>query len=221
MRNIIIFTLLVLCSIQLFGDGQSENVSYGPLGPPVIEYFEGRVTVNGEDAVIGQNVVPGSVVQVGEESMCELVFGKRSSVVNIFENTIVIIEMDAGKSKIDLRFGALGAVFEKIQTIGEGGSFNVQTPTAVAGVRGTVFFIQVEDLSNTYLCTCNGRIDLIGSTGGDERRVSAAHHGAFRYTKAVDGAITSEAAAMLYHADEIMEEIAQKVGKVIDWSKTD
>ena len=206
-------------SFSTYADGQGEEVSYGPAGPPTVDYFEGRVTVNGIEAEFGQQVPPGSVVQVGEASFCEIVFANRSRIVQVHENTIAIVKMDSGRNEIDLRFGAVSAVFDKLQTIGEGGSFKLQTPTAVAGVRGTVFFINVEDLSNTYVCVCNGTVGFKNPEGDESYEVSANHHEAYRATKASNGRITATSAALLYHTDDSMESLAGKIGKKIDWSR--
>ena len=199
------------------GGPQPEAVSYGRMGPPVLEYLEGRVSVNGEVAEFGQTVAPGSVIQVGEASLCEIVFGERN-VFRVYANTIAILEIDALNRTLDLRLGAVGAVFDKLQSIGDADSFRFATPTSVGGVRGTVFYVRVEDQNNTYVCTCNGSLALAQPDGGGEQTVTSAHHRAMRFTRS-DDAIVATPSTLLYHANEEMQSIAAKVGVTIDWSR--
>ena len=52
--------------------------SAADLRPPRIEYFEGEVRVDGEEAEFGQVLEVGALVQTGEGSYCEIEFGQRN-----------------------------------------------------------------------------------------------------------------------------------------------
>ena len=47
--------------------------------------------------------------------------------------------------------------------------FWVRTSNAVAGVRGTCFFIKVEDDNNTFVCCCNGAFGSRGRAARSRR----------------------------------------------------
>jgi hypothetical protein len=202
-----------------FASGNPEEFSYGQAGPPILVYAEGWVTVNGEEAAVGQKIAPGSVVQAASDSMCEITVG--SNVLRIYENTVAVVRIDAAQSRLELKTGALAAVLDKVETINSGGSLSVDTPTAVAGVRGTVFYIKVEDLSNTYICTCNGTLYLTEGQDGPETPNTGIHHSAYRFTRSSSGGISKSQAEMLYHTDDEMEEIADRINSSIDWSTAD
>jgi hypothetical protein len=61
--------------------------------------------------------------------------------------------------------------------------FSIRTPTAVAGVRGTCFFISIEDENNTYICACNGAIHVEGDGGQVVRNLASSHHQEVRVTR--------------------------------------
>ena len=212
----VFLSLFALCFVvTAMASGSSDRVYYSPAGAPTIEYLEGEVLVNGDEAFIGDEVTPGSLVQVGEESLCEIETG--NNIMRIYENTLIVLEMDANRSNADLRFGAIGAVFEKVQKLGKGGTFNLTTPTVVGGVRGTVFYIQVEDTDNTYVCTCNGEIHWTPAGRTTGLTVESGHHSALRYSVTESGNIESASAGLLYHADREMEDIAAKIETTVPW----
>jgi hypothetical protein len=56
-------------------------------------------------------------------------------------------------------------VLEKLSVGANGQGFLVRTPSAVAGARGTSFFMKVESATSTYVCACNGAMQVLGSDG--------------------------------------------------------
>ncbi len=61
--------------------------------------------------------------------------------------------------------------------------FTVKTPTAVVGVRGTAFCIQVENKNSTYICVCNGTLNLKTSKEKTGENVKRYHHGSMRFAR--------------------------------------
>ncbi len=99
-------------------------------------------------------------------------------------------------------------------------SFYVRTATATAGVRGTSFFMKVEDPTTTYVCLCNGVLRLDDGTQVTGLDLEAAHHASYRVINK-DGTPTLEKAPMLYHDDASMQSLASKIGYTIDWTTVD
>ena len=95
-------------------------------------------------AKVGQKVGEGDVIETGKDSRAKIVMADKN-VLNISPDSKVVIEKyvnDAktGEKKVDLKVleGKLRASVEQ-KYDGEKNTFQIKTPTAVAGVRGTDF----------------------------------------------------------------------------------
>ena len=214
MKSVIrIILLLFTFVLPLCAGGQKDTGSVIPSGAEgKIVYLEGEVTVNNASVEIGDPVLDSDIVATGPDSYCEIVFGGKN-VFRLEENTVA--DIDWSGSSVNINKGAIGAVFTKLEAVvASEDVFSVKTPTAVAGVRGTVFYIKVEDPENTYICICNGELDL-GETYKD-LNVAADHHKAYRFTGTGDS-VSYTSAGMLYHDDPKMESIAQNIDYSIPW----
>jgi hypothetical protein len=208
--------LFLLSFSALHAEGSREATPINVKG--IIEYLEGEVTVNGNPADFGEEIEAGSILKTGDASYCEVMFGGRN-IFRLEENTIAQLNINSveGLQAVTLEQGAMAAVFQKIQKIGgKRGTFSINTPTAVAGIRGTAFFIKVEDANNTYICTCNGQTALEDENKNFVKRVSAAAHKAFRFSRTADG-IKADPATLLYHDNASMDRLAVKISYTIPW----
>jgi hypothetical protein len=181
----------------------------------VIEYLEGRVSIDGTEAAIGQEVPPGATISTGADSFCEVVFPDRN-VFRMRPDSVLVVSID--RSSLALERGALAAVFDKLRVLGTGGTLAIETPTSAAGVRGTVFFIRVESPDSTYVCTCNGILSVSGADQKRARRVRSHHHKAYRFTRRGEK-IERSKAGMEYHTDRDMESLAARIAVSIDWGR--
>ena len=204
---------MLLVGTRAHAAGDAETGSVHPAG--IIEYIEGEVLLNGEEAQLGAEVTLGATVQTGTDSFCEVVFGGQN-IFQIREESLAVISIDESHGQIDLKKGAVAAVFQRLQKLGTGGTFKLTTPTAVAGVRGTAFFVKVEDENNTYICTCRGRTELEDVRQGNGMQVSSSYHKAFRFTRR-GGRINTDTADLLYHDNRTMDRLAGKIQSSIDW----
>ncbi len=210
-RLSILFLFLCAVVFLVSGNGTSETASVPVNG--AVTYLAGDVLLNGNPAVEGASVKTGDKIQTGPGAFCEVVFNT-GNVFTLEENTIASI--DWGKYRITLDKGAIASVFDKLKKIiGTDRKFTIVTPSAAAGIRGTVFYIKVEDPQNTYVCTCNGELSL---SGGEKQFDSpAGHHKAFRFTK--EGTtVRVSSAKLLYHDDAKMDALAADINQTIPWS---
>lgn len=85
-------------------------------------------------AQVGMKVKEGDIIKTMDSSSAELAFGEGlNNILNIFANSqLVISRLEPGLVKLEE-----GRVFSLIQKISRGSTFEVRTPTAVAGARGT------------------------------------------------------------------------------------
>lgn len=203
-------------SVTLFAEGKSEPAL--PPGPTVgtIVYMEGNVSINGAPADFGDTVESSDSLSTGAASYCEIVFD-RGNIFTLEENTVTVIDWDRGEIKLEQ--GAMAALFTKLEkVIGNNKDFTIQTPTVAAGIRGTAFFIKVEDRENSYLCICNGALNV---TGADlDKGIESDHHKAYRFTQEGQSVNWSNA-PLLYHDDPKMDGVAQKIGEKILWGNSE
>lgn len=209
------FTFLILIVLltgitNLYSSGQSSKTKMPQRG--TLSYLEGDISINNSPGSIGDTINDTDTIETGENSYCEIIFGN-SNIFRLDENTQTRINWS--QSDIKLEKGAISAVFTKLEKFLNGDKeFTVSSPSNVAGVRGTVFFMKVEDENNTYLCICNGSL-TIGEPEKD-LKIASDHHKAYRFTKA-DGSVITTSAGLLYHNDDKMESVAEKIGYDIPW----
>ena len=127
----------------------------------IISYLEGDVSVRrgGELqwADFGTAVREGDTVSTGPDSLAILELpGDR--VVKLREETILTLTSTGTRATLDLN---RGGVFAKVRKMA-GQDFSVSTPSAVAGVRGTQFFMAYgedpERQEDLWLCVNEGTV---------------------------------------------------------------
>ncbi|NBC30157.1 MAG: hypothetical protein GVY29_09240 [Spirochaetes bacterium] len=182
-----------------------------------IEYLEGDVELNGSFADIGTEVAVGDIIRTGSDGFAEIVFNRRN-IFRIGADTRATLRLNAAQPGIDLDRGSVTAVFERLQRIGGNNpSFEIRTPTAVGGVRGTSFFVKVETPTSTYVCACNGKLQ-VPLQGTTSLNITGTHHRAYRFVKNDRGESDVSTAALEHHGDEDLDSLAEKINHEIPWS---
>lgn len=146
----------------------SASADAGAAKAPKATFVKGDVSVvaagGGEGARVKRNqeLAPGSVVKTGDAARLELTFPD-GSVVRIGPGSELKIEGTAfdGKSK-EVKVEATlvgGEAWAKVQKlVGKDSSFQMKTNNAVAGVRGTVFRVNVDRDEATVVKVYNGAV---------------------------------------------------------------
>lgn len=137
----------------------------------VIEYVEGDVRIESQGrrtvADFGTTLSPGDLLITGDDGVA-IVRVSASSQIKLRENTVVAIDDVVGGGSVELRQGGL---FARAQRTATGRRFQVRTPTVVAGVRGTDFFVAygrtVEDRPDLWLCVNTGSVEVLIPRTGD------------------------------------------------------
>jgi hypothetical protein len=200
--------------------GSDQGVSESPVTPAItrsgrIDFLTGDVRVDGASAEIGASLSRGSLVQTGPDGLVDIVFGDGNA-LRIEENTELTLDLADPSKGLDISRGTVAAVFEGLESIGTGPSdtFRIHTPSTVAGVRGTAFFVRIEDADRTYVCTCHGVMEFTeqGLT------VRAARHAATRFIRR-DGVVVAEEAPELYHDSDSLNAVADVAGVTIAWGE--
>jgi len=130
-----------------------------------IVYAEGEVlvkrgsrTLSGE---IGSDLHPGDLVRTGPGALAVLELGERGQ-VKLRELTELSLDSLGTRTSVTLNRGGL---FSRIKRLFGTEAYEVKTPSAVAGVRGTEFFVaygrKIEDEYDVWLCVNEGAVEVV------------------------------------------------------------
>lgn len=96
-----------------------------------------------EELKADMTLYSGDSVKTGKDSSVNIAFdGERENVVNIHSDTHVVLKL-GDREKIEL---IDGEVFALVKRLPAGSAFEIRTPTAVCGARGTGWGALVEEL---------------------------------------------------------------------------
>ena len=136
--RILMFSAVLICGSAWSEDAPLYGVMMVVKGDIKIIHVSNKIDV----AKVGSKVIPGDSIQSGPDSRAKIVMSDKN-VLNISPDSKIKIEKytNTGVSKnveIKVEFGKIRASVEQ-KYDGEKSTFNVKTPSAVAGVRGTDF----------------------------------------------------------------------------------
>lgn len=118
----------------------------------VILFLKGEVEVKtpGKEwvkAYTGMSLSSGDTIKTGRGSWAELTFGDSlANLVKISANTELSLEQVFPIQRLNLMEGEIKALVEKLD---KGSTFEVRTPTAVCGVRGSGLGVKTDGTSTT------------------------------------------------------------------------
>ncbi len=212
MKKYFLFVLIAMFSVS--AGCKKQDVSWDGK----ILFFTGNVLINDQQAVIEQIIKPGEEIVTSTGSVCDIIFNEKN-IIRIAENSSVVLNLSDEEKNLELKQGAVTNVLKKLIRTDKD-IFKVITPAAVAAIRGTSFFVKIENQNATYICDCNGVLEVSDLRGEKSQTLEASHHKAVRISKNGSGFIISEA-KMLYHDDAGMQALADKIKVKIDWSVID
>jgi hypothetical protein len=144
----IIKSIIVVCAlmvpVSLFAQAETA----------IITFSSGKVLVlkDGKDdwqtAETGRSLVEGDMIKTFAGGSAELTISPENKIL-LKENTCVSIRelvsdsnTQGGKTELFMIEGKVKAVIDRIES---GSSFSIKTPTSIAGVRGTIFYLNVTE----------------------------------------------------------------------------
>jgi hypothetical protein len=121
----------------------------------VYKSSEGKWT----NAFVGMKLTEADAIKVLKSSSATLKT-ESNSIIKLSENTTFALANfrkvgDKEVNRFDLR---LGKAILRPHKLGEGEVFEVQTPSAVAGVRGTIFLVESDKKENTKIAVLKGKV---------------------------------------------------------------
>jgi hypothetical protein len=117
-------------------------------------------------ATLGQRLTSGDLVMTSSNTRAAIRFTDDGSLVRLNPGSRLTVRTsgarDAVEKTLELEFGELWArVTEQQRERG----FQVQTPSGVAAVKGTVFVVRVDAQGNTTVLTFDGAVDFFNNAG--------------------------------------------------------
>lgn len=148
--------LLFFAVLALYAAGAAEK--------GLISYMEGEVTVRRQggriSAEIGTELSAGDVVSTGPGALAILSLSDRGE-VKLRESTEMSIDSLGTRTAVTLQ---RGGIFSRIRKLFGSEDYEVLTPSMVAGVRGTEFFVaygrKIEDQYDVWLCVNEGAVEV-------------------------------------------------------------
>jgi len=118
-------------------------------------------------AVKDMKLVQGDMLYTSKGSNVSLTFENGDQSV-VGENTFLTFEemkkLSNDKSSVSMKVDK-GSIFSNVKKkLISGEKFEIRTPNAVAGVRGTKFFVKT-DKNNTVVCVVKGQVEFASSNG--------------------------------------------------------
>jgi len=130
----------------------------------VVEVFAADDT-DWDDAELDQCLRMGDKIRTGQDGHVNLDFTSRADVSVNALSQFEIGSSNAG-GEIDQFVLSSGAAWLKIEKSGTArSSFSVRTPTAVAGVRGTEFDVEVAESGDSDINVMDGEVDVSNEYG--------------------------------------------------------
>ena len=144
--------VMALCT-ALFVSCQKEQAD--PFA--YVSFFLGNVLSNGQQVEIGTQLKDNDIIKTDVGSFCDISIG--GSLIRVKEKTDVVTSVlmknpDGSENiEVDLQ---LGKMLCKPKKLLKSEKFVVKTPTAVAGVRGTVFSVEADPNKTTRIKVFDG-----------------------------------------------------------------
>jgi len=188
-------------------------------GPCTLVYSEGVVTMDGKPIELGTVVIDNALLQTDASGAAELVFNDKN-IIRMGPNAALRLEMKTLQRVVNIESGKITAVLRKLDKLA-GGTLEVRTPNAVAGVRGTSLCVWYRPGdTQTYFCTCNGTLSMAGSDGSLPLEKTAHHHDPTVFVGESGSVVLWPIPAdfNMGHKDQDLETLAARIDEKIDWT---
>lgn len=186
-------------ALALFAGGCGATPRVTPNSVAVI------VSLHGAGTKSGLPILPGDGVEVGEtliadEGSAMVVKIKNAAAVEMKNSSKLIFETVGDTIQLSLDYGSM---LTTVRPAEAGGPrlFVLATPSATVGVRGTTFYTESRAIDQTYMCLCDGAIDVETRTDTGNMRTTPGKHMAVTIAPDFAGAFKLTPAKMMGHTD--------------------
>ncbi len=176
-----IIIILLILSFALISTGDALASSSKAIALTLKVTGDVKVQKTGADKAVplnfGTPLDDGDKIRTGEDGFVSLIFADDKSQIKLRPNTEVVIngKRDA-QSNITKRITMeIGEVFARVEK--QRGTLEVATPTSVASVKGTEFWVVVDENGTTTVYTIQGLIELLNRVSGTVVEVAPGQQG--------------------------------------------
>jgi hypothetical protein len=131
---------------------------------------------NWQNAAQGQLLNSGTLIKTGDDGLAMVKFLKDKSMMRMKPKTVLSIKEPAGDENKEIGVSVGGVLFN-IQKNDKQGKFQVQTPTSVATVQGTKFWVIVEQDGKTVVVGIEDMVELLNLVSGNRQNVGPGQTG--------------------------------------------
>lgn len=163
--TIITFFILLLSSVSFSGSPNILAVIIATKGPAWVERSGWKYS-----AEKGMELTAGDKIEVGQQGEVKVKFFNRHT-VRIGQGSELIVsklEKEERSELVSVYLNVGQVMVEVWKRLGSIIEFSVETPSAIAGVKGTKFRVAVDDLGKTQVDVTEGRVELIGKADGSK-----------------------------------------------------
>jgi len=175
MKKIALFIIITSLAIQFAGCKKEEQSIVKNDG--IVNFVAGDVKIvtdgNAVSANVGDKITQGMTIKTGAKAIVDVHF--EGSVIRILEKSSVVMKelvknLSSSKELTEL-YVENGQVFSKVtRKLTDGEKFRVNTPTAVAGVRGTEFLVS-ENQGKSNIACIDGKVAVKEAASDDSTYV--------------------------------------------------
>lgn len=138
--------------------GQGSQPTGKKIAEAKITFLRGQVKVNEQRARLGQSVKAGDNIQVAKKSGAVVQFGK-GALISLSSNTAISVNQLLKNNKLNVHLSQRsGSTFSKI--IPGRAKYQISSPTAVAGVRGTSFQMKMNGKKDATITLLKGKVTV-------------------------------------------------------------
>ncbi|MCP5502465.1 MAG: FecR domain-containing protein [Leptospiraceae bacterium] len=143
LKSVYLFIIIFAVLFQCKGKNEEPNIFRAR-----VSFIQGTITVTSENGMqkkisIGSSLEEKDKIETGKDSYLELLLVSGAKIRLKSQTNLVLQELSPDKKNTELKL-LNGTLISTVNKKNKEESFKVETPTAVAGVRGTLFLIKVE-----------------------------------------------------------------------------
>lgn len=121
---------------------------------------DGTVTLDGQPATVGAEIGATAKIETAKGARAVITFGPGSAIEVRERSRVELGSSTRRKTSLQLLSGVLWSFLPMGQA-----DYEVVTTNAVAGVRGTTFYVDARNPTDTFVCACDGEVEI--STDGN------------------------------------------------------
>ena len=176
MKKLFILMITTLTAIQLTSCSNEQNTTAGNDGRVNFVTGDVKAFINNETLSLnsGDKITGGMTVKTGSKSIVEIQFN--GSIIRINERSSLLMReliknVKDNSEHTDIYVENGQAIFKVTRKLTSTEKFNVNTPTSVAGVRGTEFIVTSEKEKSIIACM-EGKVAVKKSSSDDSEFVN-------------------------------------------------